>query len=57
MQQLASATSAYLVQNPDLQGKETEYLYSFVRHLARTKDDDNWTDLHGQEDGTVRGTG
>lgn len=25
--------------------------------LARTKDDEKWTDLHGQVGGTVRGTG
>jgi hypothetical protein len=54
MHQLAPA---HLVKSPDLQGKETGYLYLQPGHLARTEDDEKWTGLHGQEDGTIRGTG
>lgn len=47
--------------SPDFQGMETGYsIYTWKvtsgAALARTEDDEKWTDVHGQVGGTIRGT-
>jgi len=49
------------VKSPELQGEGTGSIYTWKvpwgAALARTRDDEKWTDLHGQVGKTVRGTG